>query len=115
PLSDRGVVIGTARTLAEGPIHELGGPQARSPLVAWTDADGPNLERTETPTALVADLYRRGGELHDLEVRTPSLEDVYLSIVGVATAPVPAGPADPPSGTPARTSAPAAARTGVSR
>jgi ABC-2 type transport system ATP-binding protein len=114
-LSDRGVVIGKGRKLAEGPIHELGGPQARIPLVSWTDVDGPNLERTETPAALVADRYRRGGELRDLEVRTPSLEDVYLSIVGAATAPVPAGPADPPSGTPVRTSAPAATRTGASR
>ena len=36
-----------------------------------------------TPTALIAELHARlGGELEGLEVRRPTLEDVYLRLVG---------------------------------
>lgn len=82
-LSDRAGVIARGRLIDIGAIDEIGGADARVPLVRWRDASGqPRETRTTTPasvvTALVAEL---GGEPADLEVIRPSLEDVYLDLV----------------------------------
>lgn len=86
-LSDRAVVVADGRIVAAGAINDIGGPEARIPRVRWTDDDGPHEVRTSQPTALVAELHakRRAsntpGELPDLEIVRPSLEDIYLDIV----------------------------------
>jgi ABC-2 type transport system ATP-binding protein len=42
--------------------------------------------RTDRPTAEVAALMQRfEGEVPELEVRRPSLEDIYLELIGKAT------------------------------
>ncbi|MEA5455165.1 ABC transporter ATP-binding protein [Sinomonas sp. JGH33] len=83
-LADRGGVIDRGRLIAVGRIHELGGPDARVPLVRWTDDGGARHERrTERPAALVTALAESlGHEPAELEVIRPSLEDVYLGLVG---------------------------------
>jgi ABC-2 type transport system ATP-binding protein len=81
-LGDRAGVIAGGEMVALGRIDELGGTEARIPLVRWRDETGIHEERTETPAAMVADLTRRlGGEPRDLEVVRPSLEDIYLGLV----------------------------------
>jgi len=83
-LGDRAGVIAGGRLVAIGAIDELGGAEARVPIVRWRDADGRHEERTTTPGAVVARL----GEPEGLEVIRPSLEDVYLGLVsaeGVST------------------------------
>ena len=83
-LGDRAGVIAGGRLVAIGAIDELGGAEARVPIVRWRDADGRHEERTTTPGAVVARL----GEPEALEVIRPSLEDVYLGLVsaeGVST------------------------------
>jgi ABC-2 type transport system ATP-binding protein len=82
-LGDRAGVIAGGRLIDIGAIDQIGGTDARVPLVRWRDASGAGREiRThhpgETVAALVADL---GGEPSDLEVIRPSLEDVYLALV----------------------------------
>jgi ABC-2 type transport system ATP-binding protein len=80
-LADRAAVIVDGRLLDIAPIDELGGPAAREPRVRWRSADGTHEERTTDPTAFI----RSSTEpMHDLEVIRPSLEDVYLEMVGHA-------------------------------
>lgn len=90
-LGDRAGVIVGGRLVDVAPIHELGGADARVPLVRWRDHDGaPREERTERPAELVAALARDlGGEPEGLEVIRPSLEDIYLDLVGAADAGAP--------------------------
>jgi ABC-2 type transport system ATP-binding protein len=53
--------------------------------VTWEDGAGRYEEVTETPTRMVRELADRyGGEVPGLQVRRPSLEDVYLSMIGTA-------------------------------
>jgi ABC-2 type transport system ATP-binding protein len=81
-LSDRVAVIAAGRLVDMGAVDEIGGAEARIPIVRWRDAGGIHEERTHEPAAVVARLYaQRGGELHDLEVIRPSLEDIYLELV----------------------------------
>ena len=82
-LADRVGVIAGGRLLALDTPEALGGGTAHRVRVRWRDPDGTRDEVTDTPTALVADLADRfGGEVPGLEVRRPSLEDVYLDLIG---------------------------------
>jgi ABC-2 type transport system ATP-binding protein len=87
-LGDRAGVIVGGKLVDVAPIHELGGAEARVPLVKWRDRDGsPREVRTDRPGELVASVTRDlGGEPEGLEVIRPSLEDIYLDLVGVAGA-----------------------------
>ncbi|WP_123815136.1 ABC transporter ATP-binding protein [Myceligenerans xiligouense] len=85
-LADRVVVIDRGRIVAAGPPDALGGPDARTPLVTWLDGDERQFLRTERPTEAVARLARDvaapGGEIPGLTVTRPTLEDVYLDLIG---------------------------------
>ncbi|NEN07862.1 ABC transporter ATP-binding protein [Diaminobutyricibacter tongyongensis] len=86
-LSDRVAVIANGRLVDIGAVHEIGGADARIPIVRWRDAIGQqHEERTEHPAATVAALLARDGEPLDLEVIRPSLEDIYLELVKDADA-----------------------------
>ncbi len=80
-LADRAVVITRGHVVAEGPIDELGGEDARIPTVTWRDAGRRHEVRTAEPSSLVAQLHATQGELDDLQVLRPSLEDIYLDLV----------------------------------
>jgi ABC-2 type transport system ATP-binding protein len=80
-LSDRAGIIAGGKLIDIGRISEIGGADARIPIVRWTDASGQQQQRTNEPGAVVADLVKRIGEPKDLEVVRPSLEDVYLDLV----------------------------------
>jgi len=82
-LGDRAGVIAKGRMVALAPIDELGGADARVPVVRWLEGGALREERTQRPGELVAALVARlGAEPEGLEVIRPSLEDVYLSLVG---------------------------------
>lgn len=81
-LGDRAAVIAGGKLLDIGAIDSIGGADARIPLVRWRDESGQHEQRTAEPGALVAQLHSRGGEPIDLEVVRPSLEDIYLGMVG---------------------------------
>jgi ABC-2 type transport system ATP-binding protein len=86
-LADRVGVIADGRMIEVGTPETLGGRGARTALVSWTDSDGAHELRTDEPTAEVAALMQRfGGEVPELEVRRPSLEDIYLDLIGTTTA-----------------------------
>ncbi len=86
-LSDRVAVIARGRLVDIGAVDEIGGADARIPIVRWRDANGEqHEERTEHPAAVVAALVATAGEPRDLEVIRPSLEDIYLGLVRDADA-----------------------------
>lgn len=82
-LSDRAAVIAGGRLVDIGPIDRIGSTEARVPVVRWRDADGQHEQRSTSPGALVSHLVAQtGGEPEALEVVRPSLEDVYLGLIG---------------------------------
>jgi len=80
-LAERAAIIVGGQMASVGRIDELGGPDARVPLVRWREGAETREQRTQDPGALVAQLYSRLGEPERLEVVRPSLEDVYLSFL----------------------------------
>lgn len=82
-LSDRAGVIAGGRLVEIGPIDEIGGAEARVPIVRWRE-NGRRIEhRTSEPGTVVAELYQRlGAEPDGLEIVRPTLEDIYLGLVG---------------------------------
>lgn len=80
-LSDRAGVIAGGKLIDIGTIDQIGGAEARIPIVRWHDDAGLQERRTQHPGAIVADLMRGGVEPRGLEIIRPSLEDVYLDLV----------------------------------
>lgn len=84
-LADRVVVVRDGVVVASGTPDTLGGPEARTPVVAWDDDGVRRTERTDRPTAAVARLIAAAGpdsEVPGLSVTRPTLEDVYLALIG---------------------------------
>ena len=77
-LGDRAGIIAGGRLIDIGRIDEIGGADARVPLVRWRENGQLKEQRTTTPGALVAKL----GEKDALEIIRPSLEDIYIDLVG---------------------------------
>jgi ABC-2 type transport system ATP-binding protein len=82
-LADRVVVIRDGVIVAGGRPADLGGRAAAEATVAWQDGDVPRAMSTATPTQAVAQLAARyGGEVPGLTVTRPTLEEVYLELIG---------------------------------
>jgi ABC-2 type transport system ATP-binding protein len=82
-LADRLAVIVGGRIAEMGTPATLGDRTSSSATVAWRDADGVRSVRTDEPTQVVTDLALRfGGEVPGLTVSRPTLEDVYLQLIG---------------------------------
>ncbi len=80
-LGDRAGVIAGGKMIDIGAIDELGGAEARVPIVRWCAGGVQREERTKTPGSLVASLMVDGTEPAGLEIIRPSLEDIYLKLV----------------------------------
>ncbi|MCO7218787.1 ABC transporter ATP-binding protein [Klenkia sp. PcliD-1-E] len=82
-LADRVGVITGGRLVEVAVPTELGGRGQAPAVVSWTEDGVRRTEDTPTPTALVAELATRfPGEVPDLAVARPTLEDVYLQMIG---------------------------------
>lgn len=82
-LGHRAGVIAGGSLVALGAIDTLGGAEARVPIVRWRDASGTRHdERTTEPGLFVSSLVGDGPEPDSLEIIRPSLEDIYLELVG---------------------------------
>src|SRR5665811_93808 len=81
-LADRIAII------ADGALVALDTPEglrsrAAHARVSWDGADGPHTVETDTPSAVLRDLLaEHAGEVPGLSIERPSLEDVYLSLIG---------------------------------
>ena len=85
-LADRVGVIARGRLIAVDTPRSLGRRDSALATVSWRTPEGA-WERTQsaTPTAVVADLAARfSGEVPGLTVTRPTLEDVYLEMIGGA-------------------------------
>jgi len=77
-LGDRAGIIAGGELIDIGRIDEIGGEGSRIPIVRWIENGQTREQHTTNPGALVAQL----GEPEGLEVIRPSLEDIYLKLVG---------------------------------
>ena len=81
-LADRVGVIAAGRLLALDTPEDLGGRATEEATVSWTEDGQRQSTRTPTPTLEVRRLSDRlGGEVPELVVSRPSLEDTYLSLI----------------------------------
>jgi len=81
-LGDRAGIILDGRLVALDDVSKIGGEQLRIPVVRWIEAGVQHEQATERPGAFVADLVARlGQEPERLQVRTPTLENVYLAML----------------------------------
>ncbi len=84
-LADRVAVINEGVIVEVSTPGELGGRATSQATVQWRDGDSIKSEKSDNPTALVAQLSARfGGEIPELVVSRPSLEDIYLEMIGGA-------------------------------
>jgi ABC-2 type transport system ATP-binding protein len=79
-------VLASGRIVATGPPAGLGGRDRATATVRWRDEAGQHVRLSTTPTQLVARLAARAGttdgEVPGLTVTRPSLEDIYLDLIG---------------------------------
>jgi ABC-2 type transport system ATP-binding protein len=82
-LADRVGVIARGRLVEVAVPSALGDRETAPAVVGWTEDGIRRSEATATPTALVRELTARfPGEIPDLTVARPTLEDVYLRMIG---------------------------------
>jgi ABC-2 type transport system ATP-binding protein len=83
-LADRVGVLVRGTLVAVDTPARLGGRSSAEAVVRWRGPDGPRQARTDEPARLVHDLFGRHGELPELTVSRPSLEDAYLAMIGLS-------------------------------
>jgi ABC-2 type transport system ATP-binding protein len=82
-LADRVGVIAGGRMVEVASPRELGGRATATARVSWAGPEGPQSIETDSPTQVVAELgLKFDGEVPGLTVTRPTLEDVYLSMIG---------------------------------
>jgi ABC-2 type transport system ATP-binding protein len=81
-LADRiGIIAGGRQVALDTPAGLRS--RAADAVVTWTEGGAKQRVETATPTAVVRELAdRTDGEVQDLAVSRPSLEDVYLQLIG---------------------------------
>ncbi|MGC5329896.1 ABC transporter ATP-binding protein [Micromonospora sp. DT62] len=83
-LADRVGVIAGGRVIEVATPDQLGNRREALATVSWRTPEGAReTAESATPTALVAELAARfGGEVPGLTVTRPTLEDIYLRMIG---------------------------------
>ncbi len=82
-LADRVGVIVRGQMIEVSTPKNLGGRAQAQTVVHWRSADGPRTMSTSAPTKVIAELSAEfGGEVPELRVLRPSLEDIYLELIG---------------------------------
>jgi ABC-2 type transport system ATP-binding protein len=82
-LADRVGIIDGGRLIEVDSPATLGGRDTAATVVSWDGPHGRESVSSDTPTAEVAKLSAQfGGEVPGLAVARPTLEDVYLSMIG---------------------------------
>jgi ABC-2 type transport system ATP-binding protein len=82
-LADRVAVINRGVIVEISTPADLGGRATSQATVQWRDGDQIKSEKTDNPTAVVSSLAARfNGEIPELVVTRPSLEDIYIEMIG---------------------------------
>lgn len=80
-LADRIAVIRAGHIVAAGTLPEIRRAHGHGATVTWDDAAGPQRRATADPAPMLRRLLAEHEELPGLEVRRPSLEDIYLDLI----------------------------------
>jgi ABC-2 type transport system ATP-binding protein len=95
-LADRVGVLAAGRIREVGTPAGLGGRATAPATVSWRSAGGRQSVKTSAPSRVVTELTATfGGEVPELTVTRPSLEDVYLRMIDEAEAVPAAAPPAP--------------------
>jgi len=82
-LADRVAVINKGVIMEVSTPAELGGRATSKATVSWRDGEITKSEQSDNPTELVTKLSSHfGGEIPELLGSRPSLEDIYLEMIG---------------------------------
>ena len=82
-LADRVAVIATGKILEVSTPALLGGRSHAKATVTWQGSNGIESEESDNPTSVVARLATQfNGEIPELSITRPSLEDIYLKMIG---------------------------------
>ncbi|NQW74468.1 MAG: ABC transporter ATP-binding protein [Candidatus Planktophila sp.] len=82
-LADRVGVINNGQIVEISTPTDLGGRASAKAVVSWRDGDEIKSEATANPTAVINRLNSQfNGEIPELTVIRPSLEDIYLKMIG---------------------------------
>jgi ABC-2 type transport system ATP-binding protein len=82
-LADRVAVINKGVIVEISTPADLGGRATSQATVQWRDGDQIKSEKSDNPTSVVSSLAARfNGEIPELVVTRPSLEDIYLEMIG---------------------------------
>ena len=82
-LADRVAVIAGGKIIEVSTPALLGGRSSAKATVQWLGANGIESEESDNPTAVVTKLATQfGGEIPELVVTRPSLEEIYLRMIG---------------------------------
>jgi len=82
-LADRVAVMNAGEIIEISTPALLGGRANAEATISWSEAGMTKSEKSPVPTEFVKALSERlGGEIPELSVHRPSLEDIYLSMIG---------------------------------
>jgi ABC-2 type transport system ATP-binding protein len=82
-LADRVAVINKGQIIEISTPTLLGGRSTSLASITWRTSSGMRIEKSDNPTAFVQKLSAEfGGEIPELQVTRPSLEDIYLEMIG---------------------------------
>ena len=82
-LADRVAVITAGKIVEVSTPALLGGRSTAKATVSWMGRSGLESEESDHPTAVVTKLAAQfGGEIPELAITRPSLEDIYLKMIG---------------------------------
>jgi ABC-2 type transport system ATP-binding protein len=82
-LADRVAVITAGKIIEVSTPALLGGRSTAKATITWLGKSGLESEETDIPTAVVTKLAGQfGGEIPELAITRPSLEDIYLKMIG---------------------------------
>ena len=85
-LADRVLILIGGRVIAQGTVDELARLTGTDAEVTWRRDGERHSHHTSEPTAFVRELFARGGDVQDLDVRRGGLEEVYMTVVREAEA-----------------------------
>ena len=82
-LADRVAVITAGKIVEVSTPALLGGRSTAKATVSWMGTSGLESEESDNPTAVVNKLAAQfGGDIPELVITRPSLEDIYLKMIG---------------------------------
>jgi ABC-2 type transport system ATP-binding protein len=82
-LADRVAVMNHGEILEVSTPALLGGRADARATISWREAGAIKSEESDAPTEFVKTLSARlGGEVPELSIHRPTLEDIYLSMIG---------------------------------